>query len=324
MAHCVEEARHGLEQGLVATEDPAADMPAFEGEQVVDGVRVSASAEAGTFPAGARLRVSKATQAQERQAGEAVGEVRDEGVTVAESHTFDVEVLDANDTPVQPTEGHKVEVSFTQAEVADKNLQTQVYHITEDAATGELAAQNLEATTQPTPETGEPTTVVVQTDGFSLYTVEFTYNDLQYVMPGDTQVPLSTVLAAVGLTGEVSAAKVSNSQLLSASNETGEWVVTAHQAFGTTEWLKVTINDVTYQIAVTDSETQTVSYVERHWDEVQKKVVAESKTREAKPFPTNSTTIPGGWYVAEGSIQVNSRVSITGDTHLSTVMQVFG
>ena len=146
--------------------------------------------------------------------------------------------------------------------------------------------------------------------------MEFTYNDLQYVMPGDTQVPLSTVISAVGLAGEVSAAEVSNPQLFSASNEAGEWVLTTRQAFGTTEWLKVTINDVTYQIAVTDSETQTVSYVERHWDEVQKKVVAESKTREAKPFPTNSTTIPGGWYVAEGRVQANSRVSIAGDTHL--------
>ena len=289
-------------------------MPAFEGEQVVDGVKVSVRAEPGVFPAGAQLQIRRATDVQEQQASEAVQAVRGESKNVAESYTFDIKVLGADGKEVQPTQSQKVKVSFSLPEVADENLQTQVYHVSADEATRELSAESLDVSTQATPETGKQTTAVVETTGFSLYTVEFTYNDLQYVMPGDTQVPLSTILAAVGLAGEVSAAEVSNPELFSASNETGEWVLTARQAFDTTEWLKVTINDVTYEIAVTDSETQTVSYVERHWDGT--RVIAESKTHEAKPFPTNSTTIPSGWYVAEGRVQVNSPVSITGDTHL--------
>ena len=298
-----------------SAEPAAPDMPAFAASQVIDGIKVAVAAEAGTFPAGAKLSVSKATRSQEQQVGEVVEEERDESATVAESHTFDVTVLDANGSQIQPVEGQQVEVSFTTAEVADKNLQTQVYHVIEDEATGELAAQSLDATTQTTPETGEQTTAVVQTDGFSLYTVEFTYNRKQYVMPGDAYVSLSKILEAVDLTGEVTAAEASNPELFSVSNETGEWVVTAHQAFNTTEWLKVTINGVTYSITVTDAETLTVSYVERHWDGT--KVVSEEKTRsDVKSLPSSGAAIPGGWYFVDGLRRFNERVCFTGDTHL--------
>ena len=45
-------------------------------------------------------------------------------------------------------------------------------------------------------------TVSVTTDGFSLYTVEFTYGSLQYVLTGGGSVPLDVILAAVGLVDE--------------------------------------------------------------------------------------------------------------------------
>ena len=73
------------------------------------------------------------------------------------------------------------------------------------------------------------------------YTVEFNYEGRQYVMPGDSTVRLSEILDGVGLTGAVEAVAVSDASLFSASNETGAWIVTAHQAFDTTEWMKVTV-----------------------------------------------------------------------------------
>lgn len=70
---------------------------------------------------------------------------------------------------------------------------------------------------------------VVQTDGFSLYTVEFTYGKLAYTMPGDATIPLAHVLSAIGLAGKPTAVETSNAELFSASDESGEWVVTAHR-----------------------------------------------------------------------------------------------
>ena len=84
------------------------------------------------------------------------------------------------------------------------------------------------------------------------YTVEFTRGELQYVMPGDSDVPLSEILETVGLTGKVEAVEVSDESLFSASNEGGEWVIHAHQAFNTSEWMKAVIDGVEYEIAVTD------------------------------------------------------------------------
>ena len=116
------------------------------------------------------------------------------------------------------------------------------------------------------PETGEETTAAVETDGFSRYTVEFTYNDLQYVMPGDSEVKLSEILDAVGLSGEVTEVSVSDSSLFSAEKKDGgEWFVAAHKAFATSEWMKVTIGGVAYEITVTDTNgEQSVTYTIRH------------------------------------------------------------
>ncbi len=85
------------------------------------------------------------------------------------------------------------------------------------------------------------------------YTVEFTYDGTEYVLRGDTSVPLRAMLGTWGLDGSVTGVEVSDDTLFSVSNETGEWTVTAHQAFDTTEWMKVTIGGVVYEITVTDS-----------------------------------------------------------------------
>lgn len=101
--------------------------------------------------------------------------------------------------------------------------------------------------------------MTAETDGFSYYTVEFTYDEKQYVMNGNTTVLLSEILRSVGLTGDVTAVSVSNESLFSASDESGEWVVTAHQAFTGKEWMKVTIDGVAYEITVTDEQNAVAS-----------------------------------------------------------------
>ena len=221
---------------------------AFDQSQTVNGVTVTVRAEPGVFPAGAALSVKRVPTYKARQADAAIGDVRDEDANVAVSYTFDIKVIDPETRrELQPAEGRKVEVSFAVAEVADGNLETSVYHID-----GSGEAQKLDVATEITPETGEETTAVVETEGFSLYTVEFTYNTLKYVLPGNTSVPMSEILSDLGLSGEAETVSISDPGLFSASNESGEWVVTAHRAFDTAEWMKVTINGVTYEITVTD------------------------------------------------------------------------
>ena len=225
------------------------EYPAFDQSKSIDGVKVSVTADEGVFPEGATLSVEKVTNTQKKQAEEAVEDKRPDAQNVAASYTYDIQVLDEEGNEIEPADSSKVKVSFKLEEVADDNLTTNVYHITEDTedeGSGELVAEKLPVET-------DGDTATAETDGFSLYTVEFTYNDLQYVLPGDSEVELSEILGAVGLYGEVTEVSVSDSSLFSvAKNDSGEWIVTAHKDFSTDEWMKVTINDVVYEITVTD------------------------------------------------------------------------
>lgn len=74
---------------------------------------------------------------------------------------------------------------------------------------------------------------------------ELTYSNLEYVL-SSTSVPMSEILTTLELSGEVTAVESSDGSLFSASNESGVWIVTVHQAFSSTEWMKVTIDDVVY------------------------------------------------------------------------------
>lgn len=238
-----EDAAKAEDEDADKAEDKEVAMPAFAATATVDGVKISVSAPKGTFPEGASLEATKVGARDQNAVDGAVEAVRDANVNVAASYTFDIKVLDKDGKEVQPADGKKVNVSFALAEVANQNLDTGVYHVSDEG--GALNAEALA-----TSEAGS--TVTAKTDGFSFYTVEFTYAEKQYVMNGDTTIALSEILDYVGLSGTVSAVSVSAPELFSASNETGEWLVTAHQAFSSTEWMKVVIDGVEYEIVVTD------------------------------------------------------------------------
>lgn len=174
-------------------------------------------------------------------------------------------------------------------------------------------------------------TAIAETDGFSLYTVEFTYDNKQYVLPGDSEVALSEILDTVSLTWEVSDVEVSDESLFSAKkcktangstpekdedgnpieDENGTWFVFAHQAFSTEEWMKVTIGGVVYEIMVTDSVSNNVSYIDadgttKTVDTVD--VVDESMNDSANSFVSNL-----GW------LYVNNNVTLNGASNNGTV-----
>ena len=100
----------------------------FEQKKVVDAVEITVSAEAGVFPEGATLSVTKVPFYVKKQVTEAIDQVRDEEKTVAVSYTFDIKVL-KDGVEVQPKDMNKVKVSFKMVEVQNENLTTEVYHI---------------------------------------------------------------------------------------------------------------------------------------------------------------------------------------------------
>ena len=242
--------RESSEEALEADSESAD----FLQSATVDGVEITVFAPGGAFPEDAVLSVQKVPSSKASKAEGAVEDVRAEDVNVAVSYTFDIKVIDPETgEEIQPAEGFDVEVSFALAEVADQNLETNVYHIVEEK--NDLAAEALNIVD----ETDDTVTAV--TDSFSLYTVEFTYNELQYVLEGGATVALADVLQKVGLTGEAEAVSVSNEELFVPYQEDGIWYVRSLKSFQTEEWLKVTLNGVEYVITVTD-EALTVAYVD--------------------------------------------------------------
>ncbi|MBR0229790.1 MAG: hypothetical protein IJL94_00195, partial [Erysipelotrichaceae bacterium] len=228
------------EQSEVEERQEETVSPAFEQSTTVNGVIVSVSAPEGIFPADAELSVTTVSIADQESVENIVEDVRDMDAVVAVSYTFDIKVLDSEGNEIQPADDQKVTVAFSTEEVADSNLETDVYHISDDGEAEKLETEI------------NDDEVCAETDGFSFYTVEFTYHELQYVMEGDTTISLREVLDVIGLEGEVSAVECSNEELFSASMEDGEWFVTAHQAFTSEEWMKVNIHGVDYTVEVTD------------------------------------------------------------------------
>ena len=230
-------------------EEPSESQP-FESSVSVDGVKITVTADAGVFPEGAKIKALKVTGAKEKEALEAVDEVRDSDKNVAASYTFDITVLDKDDNEIEPdNEKGSVKVAFKLEEAKNVNLDTAVYHVEEAEGTGD----SLEATELTNIETSGAE-VTATTDGFSLYTVEFTYDELQYVLAGDETVELSEILKTVKIkvTGNIEKVESSDDDLFTASLVNGKWYVTALRAFSSREWLKVTIDGIEYEIIVTD------------------------------------------------------------------------
>ncbi len=317
-----EETSDEYEEEAVPEED-ASYYPVFAPEPVeTDGVWISVSAPEGVFPEGAVLSVKKISAAEQESADAAVDEQRDGKRNIAASYTYDIKVLASDGvTELEPADRAKVRISFSLAEAADQNLDADIYHVKEDEKSGELYAEKLDVIPDEKvaddPVLNDPeTTVAVETDSFSYYTVEFTYEKMEYVLEGDSSVPMSDILSAVGLKGEVTAAEVSDDTLFKASDESGEWMVSALKAFDTVEWMKVTINDVVYEITVTDDSgelVRNVSYRELSWNG--KEIETADKTHDAYAVPSNGA-MTSGWYYLNSDVTVDGRAYITGDTCL--------
>ena len=211
-------------ESSVDTSEPAEEVT-FNQSKTIDGIKITVEADKGVFPEGAELKVIKINKVA----------INKEDNLVA-SMTFDISImLDGKEIEPDTTKG-EVKVTFFDERFADKNLDAAIYHTSDDKKTEEMNIETIEGGAQ------------VTTDGFSLYTVEFTYGDMQYTIQGNSAVALSTILEKVGLEGEVTDVEISNSELF--KYEDGN--IFALKAFTSKEWMKVTINGITYIIIVTD------------------------------------------------------------------------
>ena len=306
------------DQSAAGEDAEAGESVPFEQSRTVSGVVVTVRANPSVFPANAVLSVEYVPKYQAREADEAVDDVRDERRNVAVSYTFDIKVIDPETgSEIQPVEGSMVNVSFALAEVADENLETQVYHISEDEKTGELSAESLDVEQKVTEDTGVESTAEVRTDGFSLYILELTYDDLAYAMQDDS-VALSEVLASFGLTGEVSAVEVSDKALFSAEKAHGQWMLTAHRSFDAAQ-MNVTVNGVAYGIAVSNAVSKmNITYLDRHAIGFSVDALVElDDTVEAIRLSTETAnTLSGKYYVVDTDITWDKAVSIDGTVNL--------
>ncbi len=208
----------------------------FNESKTIGDVTITVEAEAGAFPDGSYLTVKEIASNID---------LSSDDETLAASYSYDITIYDKDDNEIEPAEGKNVSVSFSMDKIADSNLDTNIYHTSDDGTVTELDI------------TTSGDTATVATDSFSVYTVEFTYGELTYVMNGDSTIKISDILNSVGLTGVVSSVECSDTSLFSASDESGEWIISSHKAFSTTEWMKVTIEDIVYEIKVTDAQTGT-------------------------------------------------------------------
>ena len=225
-----------------------------------DGIRFYVYAEKGTFPRSARLSVKPVSDDVRSIVEDAVSAERVDGANVAVSYTYDITVTDKKGVELQPADGKLVQVWFELPEAANENLDASVYHIKEnkeektaEAAAPEAVLSGGDITVASLPAQTSDDAVVVNTDGFSIYTVEFTYGDMQYVLDGGEEIPLSVITEYLGIVGDVTDAISSNSEYFHAyPTEDGVWMVESLQPFSSNETLRITVDGVDYEIVVTD------------------------------------------------------------------------
>jgi len=230
------------ENDKIEEENEQIELVQLVESQVIDNIKITVN---GAFAEEGTLSIQK-VESQELSEN-----------NIAESHSFDIKVLNSDNQEIQPID--KIHVSF-EFESISENVDIEVYH----------EEEQLEAETK-------ENVVTVESDGFSIYTVEFTYNDKEYVLEGDTYVKLSDILDFVGLAGEVESWEISNNELFTVlkGDEYGisydiEYIdeieyatpidnpdgnilyMAALQMFDTEEWLDITIDGITYHIIVTD------------------------------------------------------------------------
>ena len=225
------------------TADTSMQTQAFHAESSVDGITITVDADSGVFPKDCSLKARKVSTTIEKEVESAISDVRNQGKNIAASYTFDISLYDAQGNEIEPdTNNGKVRLTFDADLVTNDNLQTDVYHVDDGSGNN---AEKLNIVDE------SNSSITVETDGFSYYTIEFTYGERRFDFSGYSEIALSVILNDLGLSGKVKNAISSNNVLFSAEEKDGIWFVSAKKAFSSEEQLTVTMDDgLNYHIKV--------------------------------------------------------------------------
>ena len=203
-----EEALDALEETTEEAEEEEPQDVAFSAETQCDGFTIKVESDPGVFPEGSTLSASKVSDAVAEAEGvsDAVEGMLDDDTIIADAYTFDITIYDKDGNEIEPDNSKgEVRVSFDAALIEDTNFETDVYHIKDEANSGEIEKLVVSQ---------EGSVAEVVTDGFSYYYVTFSYNTKSYKLERGVEVMLEEITATLGLSGHPILDNIGNSNVL--------------------------------------------------------------------------------------------------------------
>lgn len=136
------ENRQYAQEKDVSEVETTVEKVAFHEERILDGIRISVSADAGVFPKGSVLKAKKLVKKADKKKVEASIEekLKEEDSTLAESFIFDISIRDKDGEEIQPdTSQGEVKVSFEQLDLSalQEGKELAVFHLDEVEAEAE-------------------------------------------------------------------------------------------------------------------------------------------------------------------------------------------
>ena len=138
----LEEGHQDAQEKDVSEVETTVEKVAFQEERILDGIRISVTADAGVFPKDSVLKAKKLVKKADKKKVEASIEekLKDEDATLAESFIFDISIRDENGEEIQPdTSQGEVKVSFEQLDLSalQEGKELAVFHLNEVEAEAE-------------------------------------------------------------------------------------------------------------------------------------------------------------------------------------------
>ena len=229
------------ENGLIEVDEEEDKKKApFHQTSSIDDVSITVDADPGVIPSGTTLNVKKVSKSDYIE--KAVSEARDDDRNVAASYTLDISLTDEAGNEIEPDiSAGNVRVTLDCDLIANKNLEPVVYHIPDEV---DPVAEKLDVIDS------DSTSVTVETDGFSYYTVEFTYGEFKYILEANEEVEISDISEKLGLNGDIINARGTNNDCFETYVMDGKWFVKAKQAFSSNESLYVKYNTLENEIII--------------------------------------------------------------------------
>lgn len=256
-------------------------------ETTVDGMRVILETEYGAFDRDWQLEVTPSSPGKNNQATWAIDDIREEGKNPVKSYTFNIKVLDMDGNEMKPEGDSPLNITFDAPDNLEKNLNFGAYHMEDNPKITILKPSQLDTSHEqvvafsgatPIEDGGEhqrekhPSVfkaqfleiagvsgegnkeMTVKTNSLSYFTVEYTYDAKRFVLKDSNRASLKDILDKVGLLGEVTKWEIDEKDetIIKLVEEQDGVYVEAYKVFEESHPLRVTINDIQYEIGISN------------------------------------------------------------------------